>query len=420
MRKTVWALVGVVLAAFLLYRIPAVHSRLAWRLDAARAYVRGVVSPISAAPTAVPRPVEIPSLTPTPTPAPTATATRPGPTATLSPTATPTATPTPAPSPTPLPAVVALPTPKWEKQGWNNCGPAALAQYLDFYGWKGDQYDISALVKPQPSDRNVNVEELIYYVWNHVDGLDAEFRVGGDTELLKQFLAAGIPVMIEEGMELERAYWPNDDLWAGHYLLITGYDDAKQTFSAQDSFYGPNQQIAYALLDERWRVFNRVYILLYRPEQKASVQVLLGPHWDFHFNRQVALEVAQAEVEADPDDAFAWFNLGSNLVYFERYDEAADVFDTVRQLGVPQRMWRYQFSPFLAYFHSGRTDDLLALAEYALQITEHSEEALLWRGWGHYRQGETAAAIADFRAALAINSFYQDAQYALNFMGVDP
>jgi tetratricopeptide (TPR) repeat protein len=275
-------------------------------------------------------------------------------------------------------------------------------------------------VKPQPSDRNVNVEELIYFVWNHVPGLHADFRVGGDIDLLQRFLAAGIPIMIEEGMLLDTSSWPNDDRWAGHYLLLTGYDADNKTFIGQDSFYGADQQVSFGDLDANWKVFNRVYIFVYPPEIEGMINGLLGPHEDYVYNRQYALEIAKTEIQNDPEDAFAWFNLGSNLVYFERYSEAAEVYDTVRQLGVPQRMWRYQFSPFLAYFHAERTDDLLALTEYALKITEISEEALLWRGWGRVRSGDVASAIADFRAALSVNPNYQDALYALEYLGASP
>ena len=42
--------------------------------------------------------------------------------------------------------------------------------------------------------------------------------------------------------------------------------------------------------------------------------------------------------------------------------------------------------------------------------------ALLWRGWGYYRQGMTKEAIADFENALEQNPNYQDAQYALDFV----
>lgn len=119
-------------------------------------------------------------------------------------------------------------------------------------------------------------------------------------------------------------------------------------------------------------------------------------------------------------NAFAWFNAGSNLVYFQRYAEAAQAYDQARAIGLPQRMLPYQFGPFFAYFHSFRTDNLMALVAHALKVTRNSEEALLWRGWGLYRQGDAQGAIADFRAALEANPNYTDAQYALEFVGAKP
>jgi tetratricopeptide (TPR) repeat protein len=313
-----------------------------------------------------------------------------------------------------------LPAPAWEKQDWNNCGPAALAMYLRFYGWEGDQYTISDLLKPVREDRNVNVEELAYYARTRAGWLQTQYRVGGDLQLLKTFIAAGIPVMIESSFFFDAPYWPNDDLWAAHYLLVTAYDEVEGTFNVQDTFRHPDRKMDSATLDDYWRTFNRVYMLIYLPEQEATVQSILGPHWDLDFNRQGALEAAQAEIEADPENAFAWFNLGTNLVYFERYNEAAQAYDQARELGLPQRMLRYQFGPFLAYFHAGRTEELLTLTEYALQRTPNSEEALLWRGWGRYRQGDSAGAIADFRAALESNPNSLDAQYALDYVIENP
>ena len=107
--------------------------------------------------------------------------------------------------------------------------------------------------------------------------------------------------------------------------------------------------------------------------------------------------------KASPDNAFAWFNLGTNLTYFERYIEATDAYDKARAIGLPQRMLRYQFGPFIAYFHSGQMDDLLTLTEYALKITPSSEEALLWYGWAMYRQGKSSAALESFQKALERN-----------------
>ena len=395
--------------AFAVYQYPPINRRVSLRMDLARTYLRGVIYPAGPVPTPLEYPTETPAPpTATPTSVPSPTPTLPGPTA------------TPVPTVTPIPAAVFLEPPLWEKQDMNNCGPASLALYLRYYGWQGDQFAISDLLKPKREDRNVNVEELIYYARTQAGWLQSEFRVGGNMEILKQLVAAGIPVLIEESFVVESPAWPNDDLWAAHYFLITGYDDASQTFHGQDTFHGPDKSATYAELDEQWKIFNRVYIMVYPPEQEETVKTILGDQWDVRTNRQHALEVAQAETEDNPDDAFAWFNLGTNMVYFERYSEAASAYDQARNLSLPQRMLRYQFGPFFAYFHTFRTDDLLALTDYALQRTPNSEEALLWRGWGRYRSGDKAGALEDFNAALEANYLYTDAQYAINFVSANP
>lgn len=416
MRRLTWvygvaALLLIAISAGLIYRLPPVHERLSWRVDFAVTSLRTKINPIEPLPTALPEPeihaVEMAS----PTPAATATR-RPSP--------TPEKTATPTASPTSLPASIALPAPEWEKQDINNCGPAALTMYLRYYGWEGDQETITQVVKPYREDRNVNVEELAYYVRTRAGWLNAHYRVAGDLELLKQLIAAGLPVMIEESFYFDEPYWTGDDLWAAHYQLLTGYDEPSQTFIAQDSFHGSDIRITFKKLDEDWQTFNRLYILIYPPEKEETVKQILGERWDEDFSRQLALEIAQAETEADPKNAYAWFNLGSNLTYFERYIEATDAYDMARELGLPQRMLRYQFGPFIAYFHTGQMDDLVALADYALEVTPNSEEALLWHGWAMYRQGDNAQAVEDFQQALIENPNYQDAQYALDFVRENP
>lgn len=396
-----------------IYWIPPIHDRLSWRVDFGLAYVRNLVDPVEPLPSPFPHTQAPVAASPKPTATPTLTPTTTQP-------ATPAASPTPTLSPTPPPSSASLPAPEWEKQDINNCGPAALAMYLRFYGWEGDQTTITEVIKPYREDRNVNVEELAYYVRTRAGWLNLQYRVGGDLQLLKRFIAAGIPVMIEESFYFEEPFWPNDDLWAAHYNLLTGYDDERQVFTAQDSFYGPDRRVTYDKLDEYWQTFNRVYILIYLPQQEGTVRAILGENWDPDLNRQRALEVSQAESQSDPDNPFAWFNLGTNLTYFERYFEATSAYDRARELGLPQRMLRYQFGPFIAYFHSGLMDDLVTLVDYALKITPNSEEAWLWRGWAMYRQGDSAQAEIDFRRALEENPLYLDAQYAIDFVQSNP
>jgi tetratricopeptide (TPR) repeat protein len=407
------AILGLTLVIVLAYQVPSIKSRLSWRVDIAKTYLRGIINPVQPFPTPA-ETVIPPAQAPTQTPvsSPTLVADQPTPTLLPSPTA--------QPSLTPIPLTVELPAPLWEQQGPNNCGPATLALYLRYYGWQGSQDDIAQVVKPIVEDRNVNPEELVYYVRTHAGWLNAEFRVGGDLPLLKQLIAAGFPVMIEESFFFDTPYWPNDDLWAAHYLLLTGYDEVAQSFTGQDSFHGPNQVISAATLDSYWQIFNRVYLLVYPPASEGSLKTVLGDNWDPDLNRQHALEVSQAETQSQPNNAYAWFNLGSNLVYFERYGEAASAYDTARNLGLYQRMLRYQFGPFFAYFHDGETKELIAVTEYALERTPNSEEALLWHGWAQYRMGKKLEAVSDWQKALEYHPGYQDAQYALDFVAANP
>lgn len=393
-----------------LYQIPRVKRLVEWRYDIASTYIRRLFNPVSS----LPAPVVNRSTSAT------------YPTATMpviTSTPTPLISPTPTMIPTPIPQKAILNPPTYDeakdKQGWNNCGPATLALYLRYYGWEGDQYDISNIIKPTGDDRNVNVEELVYYVRNYSGWLKAEFRVGGDVELIKELLAAGFPVMIEESFTTDRQYWPEDDLWSGHYLLITGYDDTMRTFTAQDSEIGPDEAINYDILDKNWQSFNRVYIIVYRSEQEETLKGVLGDNWDEEKNREQALEVAQQETQDDPENAFAWFNLGTNLTYFQRYSEAALAYDTARSIGLPQRMLRYQFGPFIAYFQVRRIDDVLTLTKYALEISRTSEEAMLWRGWAFYQNGDESTALNYFRDALKIREDYEDALWAIDYVNAN-
>jgi hypothetical protein len=226
---------------------------LIWKYERMMTYARGLIVPVKPLPT--PRiGAESPSApsSPTPTPLP----------ALGSFAATSGATFTPTPTFAPLPPQAFLPSPRWEKQDINNCGPATLAMGLRMYGWDGDHFDISQVIKPERPDRNVNPEEMVYYVNNYAGWLRAIFRVNGDLPLLKRLLAAGFPVIIEEVFMFEEDFWPNDDHWAAHYLLLTGYDDMSSTFIAQDSYHGADQKIPYPTLETNWLPFNRLYLLV--------------------------------------------------------------------------------------------------------------------------------------------------------------
>ncbi len=411
--KKIYGLAAMMLVvASLLLLVLGLKLRSSWRLEVFQTYVRGVINPVGSIPTAIEVATQENLTAIDVLPTATVTATRP--VMTETPMVVETAMPTP--TSTPIPQRVILSSPAYEKQDINNCGPATLALYLRYYGWEGDQFTISDLIKPIPQDRNVNVEELDHYVRNYAGWLQINYRVGGDIELLKELVAAGIPVMIEEAFKFDESYWPNDDKWAGHYFLVNGYDDQLDAFMGQDSYYGPDRWIDYDDLKKQWQAFNYVYIVINLPGQEDTVRNILADQWDRDANRQYAMEKSRQETEADPENVFAWFNLGTNLTYFGDYREATMAFDRAREIGWPQRMLRYQFTPFMAYFHSLRNEDLMVLVDYALDRTPNSEEALLWKGWGLYRAGKKQDALALFLKALEARPGYEDANYAINYV----
>lgn len=316
-----------------------------------------------------------------------------------------------------LPAKVTLAPPpfdpKKDMQGWNNCGPATLALALRYWGWQGDQTTIAGVIKPNDQDRNVNIEELAEYAQQYA-GLQAVYRVAGDLETLKRFISAGYPVIVETSFNLTESFWPGDDRWSSHFVLLTGYDDTLSTFTAQDVFNGPDTAIPYAKLNEDWRSFNYLYMVLYPADENSAVAALFGSDWSVSTNWQKAAALALAAADDESRDPFTWFNLGASLTALQQYDQAWLAFEKSRQLGLPQRMLRYQFSIFEAAYETGHASDLLALTAYALEITPNSEEAFYWQGQAYLSLQQYPQARQSFVTALSFRPGYSEASQALN------
>lgn len=385
-------LVLLVLTTALILMSPGLRTILAWKMDEAKAYVRGAILPKGGVPVAVSGSIvqESSGLF------------LPG--GIKDAVGLPSVTATPRESQVVVAQQVILPPPEFDLkkdiQDWNNCGPATLALALRMYGWKGDQYDIASVIKPLQTDKNVNPSEMADYVAQSGKGLTATIRVNASSALVMDFLAAGTPVIVEESFKLEQSFWPGDDLWAAHYLLITGYDLTTREWVIQDSYYGPNRRIKMDLLEQTWKPFNRLVFVIYKTQDERVVKEYLGANWDSATNLGLAAAAAQKEINANARDAFAWFNLGNSLLGLKDYEGAASAFAQARQIGLPQRMLRYQFGPLEAAYATGNVDDLFLLSNYALDRTPNSEEALTWKGWAYILNKQDASAKSFFQRAL--------------------
>lgn len=318
-----------------------------------------------------------------------------------------------------LPEVIHLDGFRHEYQGWNNCGPATLTTTLSYYGWRDDQYTAANWLKPDPEDKNVSAWQMAAFVESFTD-LHAVVRYAGDVSLLKRLIASGYPVIIAAGYE------PEGYEWMGHYLLVTGYDDVAGIFVTQDSFLGPNTEYAQQEIDTFWRHFNRIYLVVYASEQESALFNLLGKNASDLQNASHAVAVARSEAAANPADPYAWFNLGTSFVLQAQYAEAAVAFDQARNAGdgLPWRMLWYQFGPFEAYYHTGRFDDVISLAQYNLATTpdgEHPiEETYYYAGLARAALGQKDRAESNLRQALIINPNFTPGVEALAaFAGVE-
>jgi len=450
------------LCALLVYNLPSVNGRLGWRVDGLQSQVYRWLNPPEEL-VFVPQGTQLPPPQPavqtrvqatlgallpgTPLPAaalpapavavsgatpavPGATpavpgATQPGAAAAL-PAGPPTATATAAPTPTPtaLPPQVRLAGLVHEYQQFNNCGPANLSMALSYWGWQGDQRTTRAFLRPNldVDDKNVNPSEMVAFVEQNTS-LRALARVGGDPALLRSLLAAGFPVIIEAGHD------PRNDWWMGHYLVVTGYDDALGRWTVQDSLTNPDLATPYDELGPRWwRDFNYVYVIPYRSEREADLNAILGARLDITYSYHLAEQRALEEIPAlqGRDLFFAWFNLGSSRVGLQDYARAAEAYDQAFALyqqlvedDRPYRLMWYQSGPYEAYYYTGRYQYVVSLANttFAWVGKPVLEESYYWRGLAYAALGKNNQAVSDLQKAAALNPNYAAPRQALQGMG---
>ena len=297
-----------------------------------------------------------------------------------------------------------------QQTGVNNCGPASFATMISYWGVELTLDQTRPALKPNPDDPNVRPDELQHYAESF--GYNMIIRENGDFDLIKRFIQAGYPVMIETGYDPE----PDTIGWTSHFITIVGYSESQGGLIAMDTYRRPNWFYPYEEVNTYWRQFNRRYLIAYRPDQEAAVASLMGEDMDATTNFQNAMRTAQLELSLEREDPYGWFNLGASLTLLGRYEEATLAFDEARRLGLPWRFLWYQFEPFQAYFQVGRYDDVMALADAVTQKIA-TEEPYYYRGLAYAAQGDESKARGQFQQALRLNPNFTAAQEALDALG---
>lgn len=427
--------------AVVLYQIPFVYNRVAWRVDNLTTRIRYAIHPPDEAIFVPQEPLQTAAASLPPTASPTPEGPTPQNTVQVG---QETLTPTPAVTATRLPDAVQLDGVVYVKQNerWNYCGPANLAMALKFWGWDGTRDDIARAIKPginNPdlsfiqrgrSDKNIMPSEMIDFIAENTK-YNVVARFGGNLDVIKKFIANGYPVLVEKGTYREDI--SGRISWMGHFMFTTGYDESTGSLIVQDSLIDDdntaedhmNVSMDYQKYLEGWRAFNYLFMVIYPPDRHTDVYALLGPWSDPEWAYQHALKIAQEEAKTltGIQRFFALFNVGTSLVKLQRYEEAASAYDAAYtyypELPQDDRPWRmlwYQTWPYMAYYYSGRYQDTLNLANHTLKETISSpdlEESLYWRGLAKEALGDIDGATADLRRAVHLNKHFDAAQQEL-------
>jgi len=307
-----------------------------------------------------------------------------------------------------IPANVMLEGFTWIHQGVNRCSAAALSIHLSYYQpVTADTYFEMAgqVLNTWGADASVRIEEMAAAA--EARGLGAVVRRGGTVDLMRQLIAAGFPVL------LENSYYDGGDYyrdWMSHNRVLVGYDDPTQTFYFQDPLLGypEGDLVAYSYEDVliRWKPFNYDYLVIYEPEDEPMVQAILAEQWDDTYNAQWTLDIAQTEIDAGGADSFSYFNRGWAQLQLGLFQESAASFDTALEMGMPMRMLWYEFGPFEAYLAVGRYEDVNTLVAQQLATAGDEisvEEWYYYAARAYEEQGNLERAILNYQVAVARN-----------------
>ncbi len=431
-------IIGLILIGVLIYQVPVVKSTVDWRYDQLKTRIIYFFNPPEDV-TFTPSEQDI-MVTPTPSSTPSPTETQPEST-----NIPPTETPTPTPDIPLLPESVILEDVVYvdQHERWDYCAPANLSMALKYWGWTGNRDQIAKAIKPgvddpdadivkqSKSDPNVMPYEMTNYVIDETE-FSAILRYGGDVDLLRTLVADGFPVVVELGF-YDYSEFAGKYSWLGHYLFVTGYDDAEEVFIVQDSLLipGENLKLPYEQLYNEWRSFNYIFFVVFPLDLQADLFESLGDYLDPEWASRHALDVAMQEAEelTGVEEFFAWYNIGTSHVDLYQYYDAALAYDQAYSLYAeldeepppPYRILWYQTGLYKAYFYTYRFNDVISFATSTMETISRPafEESYYWRAWAYLEIGQNEEAIADFLEVLRLNPNYTSVYTQLDQLGAD-
>ena len=294
-------------------------------------------------------------------------------------------------------------------QTFNNCGPATLSMILAFSGVNVSQKELGEEMRPYqiPSgdndDKTIFTQEFVD--WAKKYGVESVGRVNGDIDLLKIFIANGIPVVVKTWLHM------NEDI--GHFRIVRGYDDERQIIIQDDSYEGKDKKIPYYDFLSMWQPFNYAYVIVYRLDQKELVEAIIGKELDVQVAWQNSLARALDEETLDSQNVYPVFNQSMAYYHLGDYNASIGAFERVEDR-LPGRMLWYEIEPILAYQKQRNYDRVFQIIEEILTNGNRAfSELYQIRGEIYQKQDDKEKARGEFETALFYNRNFHKAKEAL-------
>ena len=156
-------------------------------------------------------------------------------------------------------------------QTWNNCGPAAVAEVLAYWGIARTQAQVQAILRVDGPSAGMTPYGVPAYARSL--GLRTLSGAGGSVALVKGLIAGGFPVIVHQVVSLA-------DL-TGHWRPIEAYDDRQGVFVASDPYLGPDHAIGYGDFARIWALRGQAFVVLYPASHQAALSSIVARSgWD--------------------------------------------------------------------------------------------------------------------------------------------
>ena len=135
---------------------------------------------------------------------------------------------------------------------------------------------------------------------------------------------------------------------------------------------------------------------VYTREKEDLVKSIVGENWSETTMYQNSVDRNQKDADLNPNDMYAWFNLGTSYYGLGDYEKAKAAFEKSQAIGWPHRMLWYFLQPIQNYNKLGEYQKAIDTANLAMWFNDnyaemHYEKAVAFKGLGNLSASKVEA-----------------------------